>query len=183
MDYVLLKNRASHNVGYSIIDKNIHRHFAPGEVKKLPMEEIKELAWSTGGLRTLQKYLIIQDAAAREEIFGTSEVEPEYLYTKEDVTKLLLKGTLDELDDCLTFGGPAVCDLVVEVAFETEISDINKRDLIFKKTGYDITMMIKNEKDSKVEGEEDVDAKPQRKAAKPAAPQRKADSSKPSWND
>lgn len=182
-DYVLVKNRASHNVGYSLQDKGIHRHFTAGEVKKLPLDEIKALAWSTGGLRTLKKYLIITDAKAREEIFGTAECEPEDLYTKEDIKNLVLKGTVDELDDCLTFGGEAVRDLVVEVAFENEVSDIRKRELILNKTGYDITTMIKNEKESQEDGKIVVDNKPQRKAAKPATPERKANADKPSWNN
>lgn len=177
--YVMVKNRADHEVGYTLKDTNQHRSFAPRETKRLPYSEIETLSWDTGGLRVLQKYLIITDGEVRKELFGTDYIEPEYLYDKEDVKKLLLKGTLDELDDCLTFGGDAIVELVVNAATELNISDIYKRNLIKEKTGFDVTRML----ELAVEAETPVvEEKPIRKAAVPTAPERKA-SAKPSWNN
>lgn len=172
-------NRASHKVGYSLPDLGIHRSFEGGETKRLPLEEVQQLAWTTGGMRLMEKYLIVPDEKARESIFGKIEIEPEYLYSKEDVKRIVLNGTLDELDDCITFGPAGIKDLVVEVAVENNLADMNKRKLILDKIGYNVTKAIEI-KEETAEAAPAVDDKPKRRAATPAAPVRKA--AKPTWD-
>ena len=47
---VLVSNRDSGTVGYTIQDKNIHRSFQPGEKdKKIPFEELQQLQYEPGG--------------------------------------------------------------------------------------------------------------------------------------
>lgn len=175
MKVIEIINRATHSVGYSIPDTGVHRSFNAGEVKRLPIDEIKQLAWTTGGQRILDRYLIIPDAAAREEIFGVSDVEPEYYYSKEDVERLVKSGTLDELEDCLTFGSEGVKKLVIEVAFDTKLPDVNKRKLILEKTGYNLDNMIKLDEENQEANEvSEQSSAPKRKASVPEIKNRKA---------
>jgi len=169
-------NRATHSVGYTIQDTGVHRSFNPGEVKRLPLDELKQLAWTTGGQRILDRYLIIPDAAAREEIFGTSEVEPEYYYSKEDVENIVMNGTLEQLEDCLTFGSDGVKKLVIEVAFENKLPDINKRKLILEKTSYNLDNMIRLDEENNEGADVAADkvTAPKRKASVPEVKGRKA---------
>jgi hypothetical protein len=51
---VEVRNRNHGYVGYTIPDKRLHRSFAPNEVKKISLEELKELTYVPGGEFTLQ---------------------------------------------------------------------------------------------------------------------------------
>src|SRR5699024_6283548 len=93
-----------------------------------------------GGKTILEDYLIIENEEAVTELLG--EVEPEYNYTEEDIKYLLEKGTLDQLKDTLDFAPSGVIDLVKDIAVKTELNDINKRNAIFEKTGFNVTSAV-----------------------------------------
>lgn len=163
---IKVRNRDNGAVGYTIPDLgNLHRSFEPGEVKTLPMEELRKLSYIPGGNYILSECLVIEDNnEAVEELLG--DVEPEYFYTKDDVKNLLENGTLDEVKDCLDFAPDGTVELVKQVAVDIELNDIKKREAISEATGLDINSAIRINKESK-ENEEEVTTTKARRASTP----------------
>jgi len=139
---VKVKNRENGYVGYSVPDlNNLRREFAPGEVKNITFEELKKLSWQPGGKNLLQNFLLVQDNdEAIAELLG--KVEPEYYYTDEEVKKVLLQGSLDELKDCIDYAPAGVLDLIKKYAVELRLNDIQKRDAIKEMMGFDVNSAI-----------------------------------------
>ena len=137
---VEVRNRDSGNVGYSIKDLGIWRNFAPGEIKKVPLEELKALQYAPGGEFTLKHLLMIKDKDALSVL--NIETEPEYFYTEVEIRELLTKGTLDQLKDCLDFAPEGVIEIIKKMAVEIQLPDTLKRTAIFEKTGFNIDNAI-----------------------------------------
>lgn len=138
---IKVRNRSTAMVGYSIPDlNNIRRTYSANEAKEVSFEEIQKLSYKPGGVYMLQHYLVIENLEARDEILGN--VELEYDYSEDDVRKLLLYGSLDELLDCLDFAPMGVIDMVKKIAVETELNDLRKRNAIQEKTGFNISSAI-----------------------------------------
>lgn len=148
---IKVTNRSFGTVGYKIEDLGIHRTFQPGEIKNLTFEELLKLSYSLGGMKIIQKYLIIDNPEAVQELLG--EVEPEYYYTDKEIEELLANGSYYQLEDCLNFAPGGVIEQIKKIAVDIELNDIRKRELILKKTGFDINsaVMVKHAYD----GEED----------------------------
>lgn len=158
---IKIKNRDNGTVGYTIPDmNNLHRSFRSGETKKVTMEELRKLSWIPGGSEILANFLVILDnQEAVEELLGT--VEPEYNYTETEVTYILQEGTLGQLQDCLNFAPKGVIELVKDLAVTLEVNDIQKRDLILQKTGFNVTKAIEiNHEDAKPEETEERQGEP-----------------------
>lgn len=159
-------NRNNGSTGYSIPEMNgLKRKFAPGETKKITMDELRKLSYQPGGDYMLKNYLIMFNEEAVTELIG--EVEPEYYYTNEDIENLLIKGTLDQLDDCLTFAPVGVVEMVKSIAVKIKLNDMDKRELIFEKTGFSPDNAIKNNKYAEDAEKKEAEAKKIRKAAIP----------------
>lgn len=149
---IKVKNRSASSLSYIIPDmNNFRRRFAAGETKEIPFEEVQKLTYMPGGDYMLQHYLVIENIEARDEILGS--VELEYDYTDKEVKNLLVNGSIDQLLDCLDFAPLGVIDLVKKIATEIELNDIKKREVIFKKTGYNINnaIAVNKETDETVE--------------------------------
>lgn len=158
-------NRDSGTVGYVIPDlNNLHRTFQTNEKKYIPFGELRSLVSIPGGTYLLENCLQIQDEEVIKDLLGS--VEPEYYYSKEDIKSLLLNGSLDQLEDCLNFAPSGVIEILKDEAISCELNDVRKRDLIFKKTGLNISTAIKNKHLAEEDGEE-KDAPKRRKAAIP----------------
>lgn len=164
---VKVTNRNKGTTGYVIPDMgNLRRRFSVNETKQITFEELQKLSWVPGGKYLLKHCLFIDDEEVVKELVG--KVEPEYYYSKQDVTKLLKNGSLDQLKDCLDYAPDGVKEIVKQVAVETEIPDIKKREAIQESTGLNITNVIENSKDP--EAKEEV-FKPQGRRAAPVAAQ------------
>ena len=152
---IKVKNRDSGTVGYTIPELgNLHRSFSKGETKEIPMDELRKLSYISGGKILLQNYLIVQNQDALKELLS-DDVEPEYYYGEEEVKKLLLTGSNDQLLDCLEFAPEGVIGLVKDLAVSLKINDISKRNIILEKTGFNVTNAIAiNEETIEGEGEE-----------------------------
>jgi len=161
---ILVVNRDSGSVGYKIPELGgLYRRFAPNEAKKVSMEELRKLSYLSGGRELLKNCLIIENEEAVEELLG--KVEPEYYYTKTEIEKLLRTGSLDQLEDCLTFAPTGVIDLIKQVATKVKLNDMRKRELIFSKTGFNVDNAIRNNAYAeKVEADEKKDTTKVRKA-------------------
>lgn len=149
---VRVTNRDNGHVGYRIPDmNNLVRDFSANETKNITVEELKKLAYISGGPTLIRDYLVIEDPEVVEEILG--DVEPEYYYDEEDVKKLLLNGSLDELKDCIEFAPKGTVDLVKQLAVELPLNDVTKRKAILDMTGFnvDAAIMINEETKDEVE--------------------------------
>ena len=149
---VRVTNRDNGHVGYRIPDmNNLVRDFSANETKNITVEELKKLAYISGGPTLIRDYLVIEDPEVVEEILG--DVEPEYYYNEEDVKKLLLNGSLDELKDCIEFAPKGTVDLVKQLAVELPVNDVTKRKAILDMTGFnvDAAIMINEETKDEIE--------------------------------
>ena len=160
---IKVKNRDNGTVGYTIPELgNLHRSFSKGETKEITMDELRKLSYISGGKILLQNYLIVQNQDALKELLS-DDVEPEYYYGEEEIKKLLLTGSNDQLLDCLEFAPEGVIGLVKDLAVSLKINDISKRNIILEKTGFNVTNAITiNEETIEDEGEE---AKSSRRSA------------------
>ena len=150
---VRVTNRDNGHVGYRIPDmNNLVRDFSANETKNITVEELKKLAYISGGPTLIRDYLIIDDAEVVKEVLG--EVEPEYYYTENDVKNLLLNGSLDALKDCLEFAPKGTIDLVKKLAIEMPLNDIAKRKAILEMTGFNVDAAIMVNEETKEESDD-----------------------------
>ena len=150
---VRVTNRDNGHVGYRIPDmNNLVRDFSANETKNITVEELKKLAYISGGPTLIRDYLVIEDPEVVEEILG--DVEPEYYYNEEDVKKLLLNGSLDELKDCIEFAPKGTVDLVKQLAVELPVNDVTKRKAILDMTGFNVDAAIMINEETKDEMED-----------------------------
>ena len=85
----------------------------------------------------------------------------------------MLTGSLDQFLDCLDFAPNVILDMVKELAVELPLNDIQKRDAIKEKLGFDVTktIEIKNIKfDGENENDAEVGEKSTRRVTKVEAP-------------
>lgn len=152
---IKVKNRSTGTVGYTIPDLgNYNRKFMANETKEIPFEEIQKLSYIPGGDYLLQHYLIIENLEARDEILGN--VELEYNYDENDVKKLLVNGSYDELLDCLDFAPFGVIEMVKKIAVDIELNDLRKRKAIQDKTGFNVSNAILINMETNEQNEEKV---------------------------
>ena len=150
---VRVTNRDNGHVGYRIPDmNNLVREFSANETKNITVEELQKLAYISGGPTLIRDYLVIEDPEVVEEILG--DVEPEYYYNEEDVKKLLLNGSLDELKDCIEFAPKGTVDLVKQLAVELPVNDVTKRKAILDMTGFNVDAAIMINEETKDEMED-----------------------------
>lgn len=160
---IKVKNRDNGTVGYTIPELgNLHRSFTKGESKEVPMDELRKLTYLPGGKLLLEQYLVIQNEEALNELLS-GEVEPEYFYGEEEIKKLLLSGSNDQLLDCLEFAPEGVISLVKDLAVSLKINDISKRNIIFEKTGFNVSSAIMINEET--EADDEADTKTARRAA------------------
>lgn len=152
-EIIKVTNRNNGTTGYMIPDLgNLYRRFEVGETKKLTMEELRKLSYVPGGETILREYLIIDNKEALDELLNG--VEPEYFYSDEEVKTLLTKGSVDQLMDCLDFAPAGVIELVKKYAVELKVNDIQKRQAILDKTGFNVTSAIAINEET-LEGDEE----------------------------
>ncbi len=163
-------NKFGGTVGYDVPEMGIHRNFYPKESKEISFEELERLSFMPGGDVILKNYLEIVDEDVIMNLFN-EKPEPEYHYSENDVKQLLTIGTLDQFLDCLDFAPDAIKDMIKDLAVELPLNDMNKRQAIKDKLGFDVTkaIEIKNTKYDGADEEEFVKAK-ENKTSRRAAP-------------
>ena len=150
-------NKDSGVVGYTIPELGIHRNFYAGESKDIRFEELERLTYLPGGETVLKEFLEVTDPEAVRNLFATAP-EPEYHYSKDDVKTLMLTGSLDQFLDCLDFAPEVIKEMIKTMAVEMPLNDIEKRNAIKEKLGFDVTraIEIKNTKYDNQTEEEDA---------------------------
>ena len=137
-----VKNRSASLAVYSIPEINIRREFAPGETKNITYGELEKLSYQPGGRAIMQNFLQIIDPEATGDL-GINR-EPEYDLSEQQIVDLMTKGSLDAFLDCLDFAPVGVIDLIKKFSVSLPLNDINKRDALKKKTGFDVTVALAN---------------------------------------
>jgi hypothetical protein len=165
-EIIKLRNTVNGTVVYTVPDmNNLVRTFQPNEIKKVTMEEVRKLSYEPGGMALLNNYLAMDNKEAIEEILGV--VEPEYYYTTEDIKTLLSpKGSLAQLEDFLNFAPDGMKEALKNMAVDTKLNDVAKRDLILQKLHFNVTKAIELLAD---DGKDTVAPAPNARKAAPIA--------------
>lgn len=140
---VRVRNLTDQTIAYVIPELKVRRVFRDFETKEITAHELRQLWYMPGGARLLQDFLAVENKELAEE-FGVSEDSflHEYSWTLEDIKRVLLKGSIDELADALDFAPLGIIDTLVSQAIALELADMNKDRLIQEKTGHNISKMI-----------------------------------------
>lgn len=134
-------NKYNGSVGYEIPELGINRIFYPKENKMLTFEELEKLSFIPGGTEILRNYLEIADENVVQELFNKAS-EPEYHYSEEDIKKIMTTGTLDQFLDLLDFSPTATKEIIKELAVNLPLNDMEKREAIQEKLGFNVTKAI-----------------------------------------
>lgn len=160
---IKVTNRDNGTVGYKILDLGINRQFTRNEQKEITMEELRKLSYQPGGLYILENCLMLDNDEAIDELLHG--VEPEYKYTDKEITYILTEANLDEFLDCLDFAPSGVIDSIKSKAVDIRLNDVNKRQALLEKTGFNVTKAIEIKDEANKETEEDNTAPRRRVAA------------------
>lgn len=144
-----IKNRSASMVVYSIPEMGIRREFAPGETKKCTFEELEKLSYQAGGKAIMANFLQVLEEEVTDEL-GIAR-EPEYNLSEEQIKDLILKGSQDAFLDCLDFAPSGVIDLIKTFAVSLPMLDLNKREALKEKTGFDVTKAIEHMREEAAE--------------------------------
>lgn len=140
--YYNVKNRSAGMVKYNIPEKNIHRQFQPGEIKRLPYEELLSLSQQAGGRELMANFLLIQSEGVPKSL--GIRTEPEYYLTEPQIVELMTNGSLDAFLDCLDYAPVGVIELIKKYAVALPLADFQKRQALLKKTGFDTDLAVAN---------------------------------------
>ena len=147
-----VKNRSASMAVYTIPEDNIRREFMPGETKNISFGELEKLSYQPGGVIIMQNFLQIIDPEATTDL-GVQR-EPEYDLSEQQIVDLMTTGSLDAFLDCLDFAPVGVIDLIKKYSVTLPLNDINKREVLKKKTGFDVTVALANMQKEKEDQEE-----------------------------
>ena len=164
-----VKNRSASLAVYSIPEINIRREFAPGETKNITYGELEKLSYQPGGRTIMQNFLQIIDPEATDDL-GINR-EPEYDLSEQQIVDLMTKGSLDAFLDCLDFAPVGVIDLIKKFSVSLPLNDINKRDALKKKTGFDVTVALANMQKEKEDMDVSVAENKERRVKTESAPE------------
>lgn len=164
-----VKNRSASLAVYSIPEINIRREFAPGETKNITYGELEKLSYQPGGRAIMQNFLQIIDPEATGDL-GINR-EPEYDLSEQQIVDLMNNGSLDAFLDCLDFAPVGVIDLIKKFAVSLPLNDINKRDALKKKTGFDVTVALANMQKEKEDAEAPTVETKERRVKTESAPE------------
>lgn len=141
-DICQVKNRSASFVVYSIPEDNIRREFNPGEIKRIPFTELEKLSFQQGGREIMSSFLQIAAQEATDNLGIHRELE--YDMSEEQIIDLIVNGSLDAFLDALDFAPIGVIDLIKRFAIEIPMNDLNKRNALKEKTGFDATTALSN---------------------------------------
>ena len=139
-----VKNRSASMVVYRIPEDGIRREFAPSETKKIKYSELEKLSYQAGGKALMENFLQIYEDKAVQNL--NLHTENEYYMSEQDVINLLNNGSLEAFLDCLDFAPVGVIDLVKKFAVSLPLKDLDKREALKNKTGFDVSHAIEMKK-------------------------------------
>lgn len=147
----VVKNRSASMVVYKIPEDGVRREFAPGESKRISFNELEKLSYQSGGRALMANFLQIEDETVTDSL--NIHTENEYYMSEEQIIDLIKNGSLDAFLDCLDYAPVGVMDLLKKYAVSLPVTDIQKRQALKEKTGFDVDKAI-----SMIEAEKAEDA-------------------------
>lgn len=138
-ELISVRNRNRGTTGYTL-DNNFHRKFNVNETKKIPFSELRALSVLPGGDVILRECLVVENEEALRLL--NMEVEPEYFYTEAQIREILFNGSIDAFADFLDFAPEGAIEIAKDIAVKEELPDTRKREMIGKKTGFNINNAI-----------------------------------------
>ena len=135
-----VKNRSAGMVVYKIPEDGIRREFAPGETKKISFKELEKLSYQSGGRALMTNFLQIYDEKVTQEL--NIHTENEYYMSEEQIKELLVSGSLAAFLDCLDYAPVGVIDLIKKFAVTLPLNDVEKRQALLNKTGFDVSKAL-----------------------------------------
>jgi hypothetical protein len=142
-----VKNRSASMVVYKIPEANIRREWQPGEVKRISFKELEQLSYQSGGKELMGNFLQIIEEEVTDNL-GINR-QPEYDMSEDQIVDLILNGTYEAFLDALDFAPIGDIDLLKKFAVSLPITDMQKRQALKEKTGFDVDKAIENEKADK----------------------------------
>lgn len=138
---VLVTNRSTGHVYYTIPEMHINRDYNPKETKKITVGEIAAVCSQPGGRELFYNYLYVQDQEALQTTLNVKE-EPEYWLTESQIPTWLKTSTVDEFKDALDYAPEGIKDLIKHYAVSKKLTDMNKRQIIQDKLNFNVTAAI-----------------------------------------
>lgn len=139
-------NNSTGSVSYYSEFSRIERRWdKPNSVKKVPLEELRELVNASGGLELLEGYLLIKNLEVREEL--GLPVEKSYLLEEKDI-KDVLKKSLSVLTDTLQNTTETIREKIAQVAIDSKLGDLDKLEAIKEFTNVDVLAAIQENKEA-----------------------------------
>lgn len=138
---IKIRNLCDHVVCYSVTD-GPRRELAPNQSIVVTAGELRQLNSEYGGSMLLRDYIQVQNDELANEFGFNVEETPEYQWSREDVDRALTEEPIEVLEDALDFAPRGIVDLIINRSVAIELPDNRKREVIFEKTGKDITKMI-----------------------------------------
>lgn len=169
-------NRSGSTVVYSVEDDNgrtIRRQFSPGESRSIPYWELEKLTYQPGGSNLIANYLLIKEEEVLDGLNIDAEVE--YYMSKSEILELLTSGSLDAFLDALDFAPMGVIQLIKDLAVELPLNDVQKRQALKEKTGFDVDRAVANVKADKSDDAEVTSSKRRVQPVKSETPARRAE--------
>lgn len=158
-----VRNRNNGTTGYTLPDSNVRRFFSPGEVKKIPFDELQSLQYADGGDYILKNLLVVEDKEALEKL--NMSVEPEYFYNEQKIREMLFNAEMDAFLDFLDYAPEGAIEIAKDIAVKEQIPDTRKRKAISEKTGFNIdnAIMVNNVMNTEDEASTEKEEKKERR--------------------
>lgn len=144
-----VKNRSAGMVVYKIPEDGIRREFAPGETKKISFKELEKLSYQSGGRALMANFLQIYDEKVTQKL--NIHTENEYYMSEEQIKELLVSGSLPAFLDCLDYAPVGVMDLIKKFAVALPLNDVEKRQALLTKTGFDVAKALEHMREEKAD--------------------------------
>jgi len=132
-------NRSDGIVTYSIPELNVHRTFARNETKDITVKELNQLYQINGGAEILRHFLLVHD---REWVNKTWDPPLEYFWGEKEIIKCLQEDSIELFAETLDYAPIGVIDLIKEYSWRLPLTDLNKAEVLLKKTGFDAIAAI-----------------------------------------
>lgn len=133
---------------YSEFSRTLRKWDKPSTIKKISLEELRELVGSSGGYELLENFLLIKNMDVREEL--GLPVNKEYMLDEKEI-KALLKKSVDVLTSTLENTSDSIKEKIAQSAIDTKLSDLDKLEVIKEYSGVDVLFAIQEKKEEEKE--------------------------------
>lgn len=139
---ISVTNRSNGSVVYRIPERHIRREFNRKETKRVPLQEIMEVAAQPGGRELIYNFLLIDSKDVVRDSLNLKE-EPEYWLTEDMIAgDWMVTSTLDAFKDALDFAPEGVKALIKKYAVSKPLNDMAKRQALLDQLKFDVTKAI-----------------------------------------